>query len=170
MVFIIPANNNDIDYCSFNLDMGHSQEKVTGLIYFERLFSLAQSYSKVQLNQALKLYHEYKKFESIFTVIIIESNQNISVWLEDNRLTKIRSLELIEIEAFFENLVVSQENYTSKTTSLKYRGIPVQKAHYKAKHLRVRNKSSNSSQKSVNINKVDKRQLVQIKLKSLTVL
>ena len=149
MVFIIPANNCDIDYCSFNLNMGHSQEKVTGLIYFNRLFLLAESYSKKKLNQALKLYQQYQKFEDIFTVILIESNQNISIWLEDERLTKIRSLDKIEIKIFLNSLVVRKEDSIPKNTSLKYRGIPVQKATYKTLPLRRCHTRLNTSPKSV---------------------
>jgi len=105
MVFIIPASSRDLDYCHFRLNMGHSQETLTGVSYCKLNFFLTETYHKNNSNKALKVYHEYLKFEDIFTVIIVESPQIFSLWIEDNRLQKIRGLDNIEIRNFLNNLL-----------------------------------------------------------------
>jgi len=110
MVFIISAYSPDLDYCHFRLNLDRYQEIVTGLSYCGLNFFLAESYDKNSLSKAFKLYHEYLKFEDIFTIIIIETAQSVSLWIEDNRLIKIRSLDNIEIQNFLSRLLIRQQN------------------------------------------------------------
>ena len=84
------------------------------------------------MKQAIKLYQKFLQAENSLSSIIVESSQNISLWIHNDRLKRLTTLEKKEISNFFQELIsqkeknlTNQTESTEKQTILKYRGKEV---------------------------------------------
>ncbi|MDJ0726048.1 MAG: hypothetical protein QNJ38_13125 [Prochloraceae cyanobacterium] len=123
MVFIINANNSDLEYCALVFKIKNSQEIISGLVYLDRLFMLAESYSKNELKKATKLYKKYLQVETNLTAIIVESSENVGLWIHDERLEKIKPSGNKKNSELFENKISAADTIVENQQNRQYGSI-----------------------------------------------
>ena len=88
-MFIFDENDRDLEYCSLQLENDATQTIIGGLAYLDYFFIPVESYSKDELGLAIQQCKEFLEGENPQNSIIVESETEITVWINDKQLKRI---------------------------------------------------------------------------------